>query len=46
MRDPLWGQDTSRWKWWQHAVAWAVFIPLVWLIVQAARWITAAVLPF
>lgn len=45
-RDPLWGQDTSRWAWWQHVLAWAIFAPIAAGVIWIAPKITAAILPF
>ena len=42
----LWGQDTSRWRLWQHVFAWAMYVPLMAGVVWLARKITAWALPF
>jgi hypothetical protein len=26
-RHPVWGQDTRTWRWWQHVLCWALYLP-------------------
>lgn len=28
-RHPVWGQDTRDWRWWQHALCWALYLPIM-----------------
>lgn len=45
MKHPLWGPKADHWVWWQHVVAWAIYIPLLMLLVKGAAWLTRLVFP-
>lgn len=44
-KHPLWGVDTSRWGWVQHAQAWSLYAVVAAVVFWGAPKITEAVLP-